>query len=224
MFHREGQNIILTTFFVTVIIVIVSQFYIDLPWLRWLVQIASIVVLVLILQFFRNPKRTVIKNFDEILAPVDGKVVVIEEVEETEYFKDRRRQVSIFMSPTNVHVTRYPASGLITFSKYHPGKYLVAWHPKSSTENERTTVVIKTPKFGEVLYRQIAGALARRIVNYAEEGESAQQGEDAGFIKFGSRVDVFLPLDCAVTVKLNQKVVGAKTCIASTVEKTDDEE
>lgn len=224
MFHREGQNIILSTFFIVVITVLIAHFYIDIPWLRWLMQIGSVVILVLILQFFRNPKRTVNVKFDEILAPVDGKVVVIEEVEETEYFKDRRRQVSIFMSPTNVHVTRYAASGIITFSKYHPGKYLVAWHPKSSTENERTTVVIRTPKFGEILYRQIAGAVARRIVNYAEEGESVQQGDDAGFIKFGSRVDLFLPLDCAITVKLNQKVIGAKTCIASTVEKKDNEE
>ncbi len=224
MFHREGQNIILSTFFIVVIAVLIAHFYVDIPWLRWLMQIGSVVILVLILQFFRNPKRTVNVKFDEILAPVDGKVVVIEEVEETEYFKDRRRQVSIFMSPTNVHVTRYAASGIITFSKYHPGKYLVAWHPKSSTENERTTVVIRTPKFGEILYRQIAGAMARRIVNYAEEGESVQQGDDAGFIKFGSRVDLFLPLDCAITVKLNQKVIGAKTCIASTVEKKDNEE
>ena len=224
MFHREGQNIILATFFVVVVTVLVTQFYLDIPWLRWLLQIGSVLILILILQFFRNPKRVVNKSFDEILAPVDGKVVVIEEVEETEYFKDRRRQVSIFMSPTDVHVTRYAASGMITFSKYHPGKYLVAWHPKSSMENERTTIVLRTPKFGEILYRQIAGAMARRIVNYAEEGESVQQGDDAGFIKFGSRVDLFLPLDCAITVKLNQKVVGAKTCIASTVEKKDNEE
>lgn len=224
MFHREGQNIVLTTFFTVVILVLLAQFYIDIAWLRWALQLGSVLILIAILQFFRNPKRSVIKNFDEILSPVDGKVVVIEEVEETEYFKDKRRQVSIFMSPTNVHVTRYPASGIVTFSKYHPGKYLVAWHPKSSTENERTTVVVRTPKFGEILYRQIAGAMARRIVNYAEEGESVQQGEDAGFIKFGSRVDLFLPLDCAVTVKLNQKVKGAKTCIASTVEKNDNEE
>jgi phosphatidylserine decarboxylase len=153
------------------------------------------------------------------LAPVDGKVVVIEEVEETEFFNDKRMQVSIFMSPTNVHVTRYPASGTIKYSKYHPGKYLVAWHPKSSSENERTTVVIRTPKFGDILYRQIAGAMARRIINYAEEGENVQQGEDAGFIKFGSRVDLLLPLDCAITVKLNQKVVGAKTCIAAVIKK-----
>ena len=224
MFHREGQKIILITFFIVCAIILVSQFYVDLLWLRWILQIAAVIFLILILQFFRNPTRRANKTFDEILAPVDGKVVVIEEVEETEYFKDKRRQVSIFMSPTNVHVTRYPASGSVKFSKYHPGKYLVAWHPKSSTENERTTVVIRTPKFGDILYRQIAGALARRIVNYAEEGESVQQGEDAGFIKFGSRVDLFLPLDCAITVKLNQKVVGAKTCIAAVVKKDEEGE
>ena len=224
MFHKEGQKIILLTFFIVSAIILVSQFYIAVPWLRWGLQIAAVILLILILQFFRNPTRNPVKSFDEILAPVDGKVVVIEEVEETEYFNDRRKQVSIFMSPTNVHVTRYPASGSIKFSKYHPGKYLVAWHPKSSTENERTTVVIRTPKFGDILYRQIAGALARRIVNYAEEGENVQQGEDAGFIKFGSRVDLFLPLDCAVTVKLNQKVTGAKTCIAAVVVQKNEEE
>jgi phosphatidylserine decarboxylase len=154
-------------------------------------------------------------NFDEIVSPVDGKVVAIEEVSENEYFRGERKMISIFMSPLNVHVTRYPASGEITYSKYHPGKFLVAWHPKSSEENERTTVVLKTPKFGEILYRQIAGALARRIVNYAEAGDHVLQGEDAGFIKFGSRVDVYLPIDCLINVKLNQKVKGAETCIAS---------
>lgn len=215
MFHKEGQTIILITFFVTVGVILASQFYIDITWLRILLQTAMLIVLVLILQFFRNPNRKITPNFNEILAPVDGKVVVIEEVEETEYFKGRRKQVSIFMSPLNVHVTRYASSGTITYSKYHPGKYLVAWHPKSSTENERTTVVIHTPKFGEILYRQIAGALARRIVNYAEEGEQVIQGEDAGFIKFGSRVDLFLPLDTYINVKLNQKVTGAKTSIAT---------
>lgn len=219
MFHREGQKIILTTFFIVSALILISQFFITLPWLRWGIQIAALILLILILQFFRNPTRSAAKNFDEILAPVDGKVVVIEEVEETEFFNDRRMQVSIFMSPTNVHVTRYPASGTIKYSKYHPGKYLVAWHPKSSSENERTTVVIRTPKFGDILYRQIAGAMARRIINYAEKGENVQQGEDAGFIKFGSRVDLLLPLDCAITVKLNQKVIGAKTCIAAVIKK-----
>ena len=215
MFHREGQKIILITFVLISLIVVLAQFYIELPWLRTGLQIAAIVFLVLILQFFRNPKRKVAKDFNDILAPVDGKVVIIEEVDEKEYFNDRRIQVSIFMSPINVHVTRYAASGVIKYSKYHPGKYLVAWHPKSSEKNERTTVVINTPKFGDILYRQIAGAVARRIVNYAEVGEHVQQGEDAGFIKFGSRVDLLLPLDSIVTVKLNQKVVGAKTCIAT---------
>lgn len=223
MFHREGQKIILITFFIVSAIVLVSQFYVTIEWLRWGLQIVALILLLLILQFFRNPTRKTVKNFDEILAPVDGRVVVIEEVLETEFFNEKRKQVSIFMSPVNVHVTRYPASGTVKYSKYHPGKYLVAWHPKSSTENERTTVVIKTPKFGDILYRQIAGAMARRIINYAEEGDNVQQGEDAGFIKFGSRVDLFLPLDCAITVKLNQKVTGAKTCIAAVVVKKDEE-
>ncbi|WP_127141043.1 phosphatidylserine decarboxylase family protein [Flagellimonas marinaquae] len=215
MFHKEGQKIIIFTFFIVVAIILAAQYTMDLEWARMTVQIAALLLLVAILQFFRNPKRLVTPNFDEILSPVDGKVVVIEEVDEPEYFKGKRKQVSIFMSPTNVHVTRYPASGTVTYSKYHPGKYLVAWHPKSSTDNERTTIILHTPKFGEIGYRQIAGAMARRIVNYAEEGEQVTQGEDAGFIKFGSRVDLLLPLDCDITVKLNQKVVGARTCIAS---------
>jgi len=221
MFHKEGQKIIIITFFIVVAAILAAQFYVEVEWLRLTIQIIALVLLIAILQFFRNPKRLVTPNFDDILAPVDGKVVVIEEVDEPEYFKEKRRQVSIFMSPVNVHVTRYPASGTITYSKYHPGKYLVAWHPKSSTENERTTVVLHTPKFGEIGYRQIAGAMARRIVNYAEEGEQVTQGQDAGFIKFGSRVDLLLPLDCNITVKLGQKVVGAKTCIAS-IRKQDD--
>ncbi len=215
MFHKEGQKIIITTFFLVVAVVLAAQYFIDVEWIRFTAQIAALLLLIAILQFFRNPKRLVTPNFDEILAPVDGKVVVIEEVYEPEYFKENRKQVSIFMSPTNVHVTRYPASGTVTYSKYHPGKYLVAWHPKSSTENERTTIILHTPKFGEIGYRQIAGAMARRIVNYAEEGEQVTQGEDAGFIKFGSRVDLLLPLDCDINVRLNQKVIGARTCIAS---------
>ena len=222
MFHREGQKIILTTFFSVGIAIVLAHFYIVEPWIQNIVQILALIILILILQFFRNPKRVINKNFNDILAPVDGKVVVIEEVEENEYFKDKRIQVSIFMSPTNVHITRYPSSGVIKYSKYHPGKYLVAWHPKSSEENERTTVVIHTPKFGDILYRQIAGAMARRIINYAEIGENVQQGEDSGFIKFGSRVDLLLPLDSAITVKLNQKVVGAKTCIATTPSKDEE--
>jgi len=221
MFHKEGQKIILISFFLAAIVILAANYYIPIFWLKMAIQILALAFLIIVLQFFRNPTRKVRKDFNEILAPVDGKVVVIEEVEENEYFKGKRKQVSIFMSPINVHVTRYPASGQIVYSKYHPGKYLVAWHPKASEENERTTIVVKTPKFGEILYRQIAGALARRIVNYAEKGDSVHQGEDAGFIKFGSRVDLFLPLDCAITVKLNQKVVGAKTCIASIVKNED---
>lgn len=224
MFHREGQKIILITFFTTALAILLAHFFVDVPWMKLAIQISSLVILILILQFFRNPKRRTNKTFDEIMAPVDGKVVVIEEVEETEYFKGKRKQVSIFMSPINVHVTRYPASGRVKYSKYHPGKYLVAWHPKSSEENERTTVVIGTPKFGDILFRQIAGAMARRIVNYAEVGESVQQGEDSGFIKFGSRVDVFLPLNCQINVSLGQKVKGAITCIASYVDPNEQEE
>jgi phosphatidylserine decarboxylase len=215
MFHREGFKIIAITFIIVGVIALTADTYITQDLIKYGVQGVALAVLVLILQFFRNPKRAVQFNLNEIIAPVDGKVVVIEEVEEKEYFQGKRKQVSIFMSPLNVHVTRYPVSGVIQYSKYHPGKYLVAWHPKASEENERTTIVIKTPKFGDILYRQIAGALARRIVNYAKKGDKAIQGADAGFIKFGSRVELFLPLDCIVTVGLNQKVVGAKTVIAT---------
>jgi len=219
MFHKEGQKIILITFFLVAFTVLLAHLYIERDWIRMSFQIGALLLLVAILQFFRNPRRLTLNNFDEVLAPADGKVVVIEEVEEKEYFRDKRVQVSIFMSPINIHVTRYPVSGQVKYSKYHPGKYKLAWHPKSSEENERTTVVIGTPKFGDIMYRQIAGAMARRIVNYAEVGASVQQGEDAGFIKFGSRLDLILPLDCYITVKLNQKVVGAKTCVAAVVPK-----
>ena len=171
--------------------------------------------LVIILQFFRNPNRQLEVNDYNIVAPVDGKVVVIEEVFEPEYFKDKRLQVSIFMSPINVHVTRYAASGKIKYSKYHPGKYLVAWHPKASTENERTTVVIENRVFGEIMYRQIAGALAKRIINYAEEGMQVQQGDDAGFIKFGSRVDLYFPIGTTINVKIGQKAIGNRTIVAT---------
>lgn len=215
MFHKEGaQSILLGTIF-TVIVLLLSDNLIDTNWVKMTIQIAALLLLIIILQFFRNPKRTVVLNENHIIAPVDGKVVVIEEVFESEYFKDKRLQISIFMSPINVHVTRYSLSGLVKFSKYHPGKFLVAWHPKASEENERTTIVIENKTFGEVLYRQIAGALARRIVNYAQEGMQVIQGTDAGFIKFGSRVDVFLPLGTPVNVVLNQKAIGGKTIIAT---------
>lgn len=212
------------TFFIVGTGTLLTHFFIAIPWVKWLIYLTLLCILILILQFFRNPTRRANKNFDEILSPVDGKVVVIEEVTENEYFKDKRRQVSIFMSPINVHVTRYPCSGSVKYSKYHPGKFLVAWHPKSSEENERTSVVVRTPKFGDILFRQVAGALARRIVNYAEEGENVQQGSDSGFIKFGSRVDLFLPLDAQVNVVLNQKVKGAQTCIATFVNPNEQEE
>lgn len=215
MFHKEGtQSILLGTIF-TAVVLLLSDNFIDTNWIKIAIQIATLLLLIIILQFFRNPKRTVVINENHILAPVDGKVVVIEEVFESEYFKDKRLQISIFMSPINVHVTRYGLSGIVKFSKYHPGKFLVAWHPKASEENERTTVVIENKTFGEILYRQIAGALARRIVNYAEEGMQVIQGTDAGFIKFGSRVDIFLPLGTQVNVVLNQKAIGGKTIIAT---------
>ncbi|TDW52230.1 phosphatidylserine decarboxylase [Flavobacterium sp. 270] len=215
MFHKEGgPSILLGTTFAVAVLLIADRF-IDIAWLRMLVQIAGVVILIIILQFFRNPKRIAVRDSNHILAPVDGKVVVIEEVYEGEYFKDKRLQVSIFMSPINVHVTRYAMDGIIKFSKYHPGKFLVAWHPKASEENERTTVVIENDTFGQILYRQIAGALARRIVNYAEEGMQVIQGTDAGFIKFGSRVDLFLPLGTPINVELNQKAIGGKTIIAT---------
>jgi phosphatidylserine decarboxylase len=215
MFHKEGAKIIFIALFVTVVVALLSERFIDSTTLRFIVQLVALAFLVLILQFFRNPKRYVDVTDTHVIAPVDGKVVVIEEVYEPEYFKDKRLQVSIFMSPINVHVTRYAVNGLVKFSKYHPGKYLVAWHPKASEENERTTVVIENSNFGEILYRQIAGALARRIVNYAREGMQVVQGTDAGFIKFGSRVDIFLPLDTEINVKLNQKAIGGKTIIAT---------
>ncbi|MFK5958136.1 MAG: phosphatidylserine decarboxylase family protein [Lutibacter sp.] len=215
MFHKEGFKIILIATFILSAGIIIIENFISTNWLNKLLALILLVFYILILQFFRNPQRKTILNVNNIIAPVDGKVVVIEEVFEKEYFKDKRLQVSIFMSPINVHVTRYPISGKILFSKYHPGKYLVAWHPKSSEENERTTIVIKNETAGEILYRQIAGALAKRIVNYAKINETAVQGNDAGFIKFGSRVDLFLPLNAKINVKLNDKVKGGEQIIAT---------
>ncbi len=214
MFHKEGYKIIMMSMLIFVGLLLVTEKFVAILWLNKTIMIVLLLFFILILQFFRNPKRHTVQNLDEIIAPVDGKVVVIEEVVENEYFNDKRRQVSIFMSPLNVHVTRYPISGIINFSKYHPGKYLVAWHPKASEENERTTIVVRNNSVGEILYRQIAGALARRIVNYAKKGEEIIQGTDAGFIKFGSRVDIFLPLDMQINVTLNDKVKGGETVIA----------
>ncbi|PIA79529.1 phosphatidylserine decarboxylase [Gaetbulibacter sp. 4G1] len=214
MFHKEGYKIIFVTLVIIVASFLLVDSFISIQWLRTLILIALLAFLILILQFFRNPKRHTVLNNKQVLSPVDGKVVVIEEVFEKEYFKEKRLQVSVFMSPINVHVTRYPISGNVIFSKYHSGKYLVAWHPKASEENERTTVVVENETYGKVLYRQIAGALAKRIVNYAKQNDKATQGGDSGFIKFGSRVDLFLPLNTKIKVELNQKVRGGESIIA----------
>ena len=214
MFHKEGAKIILITLLLVVGFIFLTDAFVSINWLRTALYLFALVILVLVLQFFRNPTRVADNSDNHILAPVDGKVVVIEEVFEPEYFKDKRLMVSIFMSPINVHVTRYCVNGIVKYSKYHPGKYLVAWHPKASEENERTTVVINNRVYGEILYRQIAGALARRIVNYAQEGMRVVQGKDAGFIKFGSRVDIYLPLGTEINVKLGDKAIGNKTVIS----------
>ena len=215
MFHKEGFKIILVTALILVCGLLLIDHFIHIFWLQKTLMILLLIGFILVLQFFRDPKRNTALNDDHVIAPADGKVVVIEEVEETEYFKGKRRQISIFMSPLNVHVTRYPISGKVNYSKYHPGKYLVAWHPKSSEENERTTIVVENKSSGEILYRQIAGAVARRIVNYAKVGQPVIQGEDAGFIKFGSRIDIFVPLDMNIEVELDQKTRGGETIIAS---------
>ena len=214
MFHKEGFKIIMNTFLLCAAIALLAEYRIDRFWIQKSVQILSVVILVLVLQFFRNPKRVTSLNDRHSIAPVDGKVVIVEEVYEKEYFKDKRLQVSIFMSPLNVHVTRYAICGSVVFSKYHPGKYFVAWHPKSSVLNERTTVVVENKSVGQILYRQIAGAVARRIVNYAKVGDEAVQGADAGFIKFGSRVDLFLPIGMKINVQKDQIVKGGVDCIA----------
>jgi phosphatidylserine decarboxylase len=214
MFHKEGHKIIIITFVIIVGCVLLVDNFISISWLQKLLFVLLFAFLIIILQFFRNPKRNTILNDKQVISPVDGKVVVIEEVFEKEYFKEKRLQVSVFMSPINVHVTRYPIGGHVIFSKYHPGKFLVAWHPKASEENERTTVVVENETYGKVLHRQIAGALAKRIVNYATLNDKAIQGGESGFIKFGSRVDLFLPLDTNIKVKLNQKVKGGESIIA----------
>jgi len=175
---------------------------------------ASVIAFLLLLQFFRSPARRLFTNEDLLVAPADGKVVVIEDVHEPEYFDDVRKQISIFMSPINVHITRNPISGIVRYFKYHPGNYLVAWHPKSSTKNERTTVVVESEAGPFVLFRQIAGAMARRIVWYVNEGDEVSQGEEFGFIKFGSRVDIFVPVDTDVKVQIGEKVKGGQTVIA----------
>jgi phosphatidylserine decarboxylase len=213
MLHKEGKATIL----ITLLGLFAINFAIGYTEIDWLIKVIlglSIVFLIIILQFFRNPTVTVTQNENHVICPADGKVVVIEEVMETEYYNEKRLQVSVFMSPFNVHVNRNPIGGLVKYFKYHPGLYLVAWHPKSSTENERTTTVIEKPNGVSVLFRQIAGALAKRIVWYVKEGQQAEQGAEMGFIKFGSRVDLYLPLDAKINVTLNQVVKGGKTVIA----------
>lgn len=214
MIHREGFGIILGTTVVLALIVGALIYFKSPQWLQITALIISTIMLGLVLQFFRNPSRVTPVDLAHIIAPCDGKVVVIEEVEEPEYFKDKRLQISIFMSPLNVHVNRNPIGGTVSFAKYHPGKYLVAWHPKSSTLNERTTVVIKDDLNREVLFRQIAGAVARRIRYYVKTGMKVKQGDEMGFIRFGSRMDVFLPIGTQVNVKIGDKTVGGETVLA----------
>ena len=214
MFHKEGYNLIILFFILIATDVIMLEMLIDnSSYLKLTLQTFSLILLVFILWFFRNPKRNILKNPEIILSPADGKVVLIKEVDELEFFNDKKLKVSIFLSPLDIHVNRYPASGKILYSKYHKGKYLVAWHPKSSDKNERSTVVIENKKFGKIMYRQIAGAIARRIVNYAKVNSYVEQGDDSGFIKFGSRVDIFLSKDCKLKVNVGDKVKGGITVI-----------
>ncbi|MFL5753944.1 MAG: phosphatidylserine decarboxylase family protein [Bacteroidia bacterium] len=214
-FHKEGYpTLIVTLVFSAIIIFIARYFFPAFALAHWFAYLLSAFLLITVIQFFRSPTRQYVIDGAKVIAPADGRVVVIEETEESEYFKDKRLQISIFMSPINVHSNRYPISGLVKFVKYHPGKFLAAWEPKSSTENERTTVVVEHANGKQVLFRQIAGALARRIVMYCKEGDKAEQGNEFGFIKFGSRVDLFLPLGTKVNVKIGDKVKGTQSIIA----------
>lgn len=204
--HKEGRIILLV--FLAMVVSLSALVFTVWPAGAWFVSAGLVIFYLLVLQFFRNPQRLIPEqNNSKVYAPADGEVVVIEETEEQEYFQDKRVQISIFMSPLNVHVNRHPIGGEVKYYRYHPGKYLVAWHPKSSTENERSTVVLNNGK-RDILIRQIAGAVARRIKTYVEEGQQVIQGEDMGFISFGSRVDVFLPLDANINVKIGDKVKG----------------
>ncbi len=213
-FHKEGwPSLFIVLVFSIIIIFIAHYFFPEFAIAHWFSYVLSIFLIITILQFFRNPTRTFTTGENLIIAPADGKVVVVEETEENEYFKDKRLQVSIFMSPINVHVNRYPISGKVSFFKYHPGKFLAAWEPKSSTDNERTTVVVEHNNGKQVLFRQIAGALARRIVWYCKEGDMAEQCGEMGFIKFGSRVDLFLPLNTKIKIKIGDRVKGSQTVI-----------
>jgi len=212
--HKEGYtSIAVVVLVIFVANALVHYFLSDNTLVVWITYALSFLLLVAILQFFRNPRRQITTDEHAILCPADGKVVVIEETEETEYFHDKRIQVSIFMSPVNVHINRNPVSGKVRFFRYHAGKYLVAWHPKSSTLNERTSIAVQTATGKEVLFRQIAGAMARRIVWYIAEGSTVTQGEEFGFIKFGSRVDVFLPLGTKIDVNIGDHVSGGLTIL-----------
>jgi len=213
-FHKEGYTSLALVVLLVFILLALSHYYQAQDWLKYLIYFISAFLLITIIQFFRSPTKLISLDEATILCPADGKVVVIEEAVESEYFKEPRLQVSIFMSPINVHVNRNPISGEVSYFKYHPGKFLVAWHPKSSTDNERTTVVVKKDNGLEILFRQIAGAMARRIVYYVKQGDQVKQGDEFGFIKFGSRVDLFLPLDAQINVKIGDKVVGGKTVVA----------
>jgi len=216
--HKEGRLLLLFLLVFTVAVnVLAFYFLVNMLFIQYAILAFSIIIFLLILQFFRSPRRRISLNEKYVLAPADGKVVVIEEVEEPEYFKGTRRQVSIFMSPVNVHVNRNPVSGTVKYFKYHAGKYLVAWHPKSSSENERTTLVIQNENGVEILLRQIAGALAKRIKYYVDEGDAVTQGNEFGFIKFGSRVDVFLPLDAKIKVNIGDKTRGGISVLAELV-------
>lgn len=212
--HREGYKyILIATVLWALIGFVTGSFLSGIPMLVWTINIICFLLWFWVIWFFRLPNRNFTKGADLVIAPADGKVVVIEETFEPEYFKDKRLQVSIFMSPLNVHVNRNPIAGIVKYMKYHPGKYLVAWHPKSSTENERTTVVIGNNKT-ELLMRQIAGALARRICYYIKEGDAVQQNEEFGFIRFGSRVDVFFPVGTPIDVKIGDTVQGGMTVLS----------
>jgi phosphatidylserine decarboxylase len=213
--HNEGFKIITLFFLLLVGLDFVLIYFIPITWIWAILVGASVIFFYLIVSFFRVPKRAVTIDGNKILAPSDGKVVVIEEVQETEYLNDKYTQISIFMSPLNVHCQWYPINGIVKYFKYHPGKYLVAWHPKSSTENERTTIVVEDKEGRQILFRQIAGAVARRIVYFGKEGEEARQDKEAGFIKFGSRIDVFIPLKSTIDVKIGENVVGSQTVLAT---------
>ncbi len=213
--HKEGRS---TLFFLLVILVAINLaiMYFWPARVEWhnISIIVSIIIYLMVLQFFRNPNRAINENPNYVLAPADGKVVVVEKTTESEYFNDERLQISVFMSPLNVHNNRAPVAGRIKSFTYHPGKYLVAWHPKSSTANERTTMIITMANGVDILVRQIAGAMARRIKWYIREGDQLSQGEEFGFIKFGSRVDVFLPADVKVMVSTGDKARGGQTVLA----------